>query len=134
MRVESRIFEILTIFFFSIGTIYLLWSREPAGSAALFLTGGLSLIVGTYFRFVARRLEAQARFGRLFAGELFRVYGGIARRTAGGRDRALDPDTAPRKRRPLRGPAPTASVKNETPMPINSPRARLSSCSRRSSS
>ena len=58
MRVESRIFEILTIFFFAIGTIYLLWSREPAGSAALFLTGGLSLIVGTYFRFVARRLEA----------------------------------------------------------------------------
>ncbi|CAN5783083.1 alpha/beta fold hydrolase [soil metagenome] len=56
---------------------------------------------------VALRLEAQARFGRLFAGELFRVYGGIARRTAGGRDRALDPDVAPRKRRPLRAPAPT---------------------------
>jgi Cytochrome c oxidase subunit IV len=58
MRVESRIFELLTIFFFVIGTIYLVTSREPAGSAALFLTGGLSLIVGTYFRFVARRLEA----------------------------------------------------------------------------
>ena len=58
MRVESRIFELLTIFFFAIGTIYLVLSREPAGSAALFLTGGLSLIVGTYFRFVARRLEA----------------------------------------------------------------------------
>ena len=58
MRVESRIFELLTIFFFAIGIIYLVLSREPAGSAALFLTGGLSLIVGTYFRFVARRLEA----------------------------------------------------------------------------
>ena len=58
MRVESRIFELLTIFFFVVGTIYLILSREPAGSAALFLTGGLSLIVGTYFRFVARRLEA----------------------------------------------------------------------------
>jgi len=58
MRVESRIFELLTIFFFAIGTISLVLSREPAGSAALFLTGGLSLIVGTYFRFVARRLEA----------------------------------------------------------------------------
>jgi hypothetical protein len=32
-------------------------SHEPAGSAGLFLTGGLSLIIGTYFRFVARRLE-----------------------------------------------------------------------------
>lgn len=57
MRVESRIFELLTIFFFAIGTLYLILSREPAGSAALFLTGGLTLIVGTYFRFVARRLE-----------------------------------------------------------------------------
>ena len=38
--------------------LYLILSQEPAGSAALFLTGGLSLIVGTYFRFVARRLEA----------------------------------------------------------------------------
>ena len=58
MRVESRIFELLTIFFFVVGIIYVVIAREPAGSAALFLTGGLALIVGTYFRFVARRLEA----------------------------------------------------------------------------
>ena len=57
MKTESRIFEILTIFFFGVGIIYLVLAREPAGSAALFLTGGLSLIVGTYFRFVSRRLE-----------------------------------------------------------------------------
>ena len=58
MKVEARVFEILTVFFFVVGTIYLVLSQEPAGSAALYLTGGLSLIVGTYFRFVARRLEA----------------------------------------------------------------------------
>ena len=57
MKTESRIFEILTIFFFVVAIIYLLVSHEPAGTAALFLTGGLSLIVGTYFRFVSRRLE-----------------------------------------------------------------------------
>ena len=57
MRTESRIFEILTIFFFAVAIIYLLIAHEPAGTAALFLTGGLSLIVGTYFRFVSRRLE-----------------------------------------------------------------------------
>jgi Cytochrome c oxidase subunit IV len=57
MKTESRIFEILTIFFFVVGTVYLLLAREPAGSAALYLTGGLSLIVATYFRFVSRRLE-----------------------------------------------------------------------------
>jgi hypothetical protein len=57
VRTESRIFEILTIFFFAVAVIYLLIAHEPAGTAALFLTGGLSLIVGTYFRFVSRRLE-----------------------------------------------------------------------------
>ena len=34
----------------------------------------------------------------------------------------------------LRGPAPTASVKNDIPMPISSPRSRLSFCSARSAS
>ena len=57
MRTESRIFEILTVFFFTVAIIYLVIAQEPAGSAGLFLTGGLSLIVGTYFRFVSRRLE-----------------------------------------------------------------------------
>ena len=32
------------------------------------------------------------------------------------------------------GPAPTVSVKNDTPMPISSPRSRFSFCSARSSS
>lgn len=57
MRTESRIFEILTIFFFVVAVIYVIIAQEPAGAAGLFLTGGLSLIVGTYFRFVSRRLE-----------------------------------------------------------------------------
>jgi hypothetical protein len=57
MKTESRIFELLTSFFFLVAIIYVLIAREPAGSAALFLVGGLSLIVGTYFRFVSRRVE-----------------------------------------------------------------------------
>jgi Cytochrome c oxidase subunit IV len=57
MRTESRIFDILTVFFFVVGIIYVLLAHEPAGTAALFLTGGLALIIGTYFRFVSRRLE-----------------------------------------------------------------------------
>jgi hypothetical protein len=57
VKTESRIFEILTTFFFVVAIIYLVIAQEPAGTAALFLTGGLSLIVGTYFRFVSRRLE-----------------------------------------------------------------------------
>jgi Cytochrome c oxidase subunit IV len=57
MKVESRIFEILTAFFFLVGIVYAVLAQEPVGVAALFLSGGLALIVGTYFRFVSRRLE-----------------------------------------------------------------------------
>jgi hypothetical protein len=57
MKVESRIFEICTAFFFVAGIVYTILAREAVGVAALFLTGGLSLIIGTYFRFVSRRLE-----------------------------------------------------------------------------
>lgn len=57
MKVESRIFEIITAFFFLCGIIYSVLAREPVGTAGLFLTGGLALIIGTYFRFVSRRLE-----------------------------------------------------------------------------
>ena len=57
MKVESRIFELLTVFFFVCAVVYGIASKEAAGIVALTLTGGLCLIVGTYFRFVARRLE-----------------------------------------------------------------------------
>jgi hypothetical protein len=57
MKVESRIFGIITAFFFLAAIVYAVLSHEPVGIAALFLTGGLSLIIGTYFRFISRRLE-----------------------------------------------------------------------------
>jgi hypothetical protein len=57
MKVEARIFELVMVFFFVIAIIYAVLAREPVGIAALFLTGGLALIIGEYFRFVARRLE-----------------------------------------------------------------------------
>ncbi|MHA6621903.1 cytochrome c oxidase subunit 4 [Pseudonocardia sp. DLS-67] len=57
MKVESRIFEIITAFFFIAAIVYTVLAREAVGAAGLFLTGGLSLIIGTYFRFVSRRLE-----------------------------------------------------------------------------
>lgn len=58
MKIEARIFELITAFFFLSVVIYGLWSHgEPVGSAGLTLAGGLTLIVGTYFRFVARRVR-----------------------------------------------------------------------------
>jgi hypothetical protein len=57
MKVESRIFEIIMVFFFIAAIVYAVLAQEPVGIAALFLTGGLALIIGGYFRFVSRRLE-----------------------------------------------------------------------------
>ncbi|MGH3774403.1 MAG: cytochrome c oxidase subunit 4 [Pseudonocardiaceae bacterium] len=58
MRVEARIFEINTAFFFLCAVVYGLWSAgEPVGTVGLTLTGGLTLIIGTYFRFVSRRVR-----------------------------------------------------------------------------
>jgi hypothetical protein len=59
MRVEHRIFEIIAVFCFVVGIVYTVLAQEAVGIAGLFLTGGLALIVGTYFRFVARRLEGR---------------------------------------------------------------------------
>jgi hypothetical protein len=59
MKVESRIFEIVAAFCFLVGIIYTVLAQEAVGIAGLFLTGGLALIVGTYFRFVSRRLEGR---------------------------------------------------------------------------
>ncbi|HTF46873.1 MAG TPA: cytochrome c oxidase subunit 4 [Pseudonocardia sp.] len=60
MKVESRIFEICTVFFFVCAIVYsILAPREAVGIVGLTLTGGLSLIIGTYFRFVSRRLETR---------------------------------------------------------------------------
>lgn len=57
MKVEGRIFEAIAVFCFVVAAIYAVWAGEPVGIVALSLTGGLCLIVGTYLRFVARRIE-----------------------------------------------------------------------------
>ncbi|BBG01269.1 MULTISPECIES: cytochrome c oxidase subunit 4 [Pseudonocardia] len=57
MKIESRIFEICTGFFIIAALAYMFIAQEVVGTTALWLTAGLSLIIGTYFRFVSRRLE-----------------------------------------------------------------------------
>lgn len=56
MKVEARVFEVCAAFFFLCGIVYALLAGEAVGTAGLFLTGGFALIIGTYFRFVSRRL------------------------------------------------------------------------------
>lgn len=57
MKVEARLFDVTTAFFFLAAIVYGFWAQEPVGLVALILTGGLSLIIGSYFHFVARRVE-----------------------------------------------------------------------------
>ncbi|RVW05609.1 cytochrome c oxidase subunit 4 [Rhodococcus xishaensis] len=65
MKIEAKLFEILTVFFILVAIVYgvfTAYSRtgiEWAGLTAIVLSAGLSLIVGTYFRFVARRLDVR---------------------------------------------------------------------------
>lgn len=64
MKVEARIFDIVTVFAFLVAAVYGAMTAymsdygiEPIGTVALILTGGLALLVGSYLRFVARRIE-----------------------------------------------------------------------------
>jgi hypothetical protein len=60
MKVEARLFDITTVFFFAAAVVYGFWAKEPVGMVGLILTGGLSLIIASYFHFVARRTENRA--------------------------------------------------------------------------
>ncbi|MDH6195032.1 hypothetical protein M2272_001661 [Mycobacterium frederiksbergense] len=66
MHIEARLFEILTAFFALSAVVYGVLTAmfahggvEWAGTTALALTTGLTLITGTFFRFVARRLDTR---------------------------------------------------------------------------
>nr|WP_090344290.1 cytochrome c oxidase subunit 4 [Mycolicibacterium malmesburyense]CRL75681.1 Cytochrome c oxidase subunit IV [Mycolicibacterium malmesburyense] len=66
MHIEARLFEFLTAFFILAAVVYAVLTAmfqyggiEWAGTTALVLTAGLTLIIGTFFRFVARRLDTR---------------------------------------------------------------------------
>jgi hypothetical protein len=66
MHIEARLFEILTAFFALATVVYGFLTAyfgdggiEWAGVTALVMTTGLTLIIGTFFRFVARRLDTR---------------------------------------------------------------------------
>lgn len=65
MKIEAKLFELLTAFFILVGIAYAVFtvmSRtgvEWIGVTCMALSAGLTLIMGTYFRFVARRLDTR---------------------------------------------------------------------------
>ncbi|MFT4088473.1 MAG: cytochrome c oxidase subunit 4 [Gordonia sp. (in: high G+C Gram-positive bacteria)] len=63
MKIEARIFEVIAVFFLVMGVVYTISTYfyrtgiEWIGVVCLFFSAGLALIAGSYFRFVARRVE-----------------------------------------------------------------------------
>ena len=58
MKVETKLFMYLAPFFAVVGVVYgyLVEWMEPVGYLALFLTAGMSLMIGFYFGFTGRRI------------------------------------------------------------------------------
>ncbi|MDT4891820.1 MAG: hypothetical protein QOE97_855 [Pseudonocardiales bacterium] len=65
MRTESRLFLGIAVFCWGASIAYGIWTKlsqghvEVAGLAALILSGGLLFISGSFFWFVARRIDAR---------------------------------------------------------------------------
>jgi putative Mn2+ efflux pump MntP len=57
MKVEALIFNLVTVFCIVAGAVYGVWSREPIGTTALILSGGLTGLIGGFFWFVSRRID-----------------------------------------------------------------------------
>ena len=59
MKVESLIFSIIGVFCIIAAVVYGLWAQEPIGTTALALSFGLCGLVGGFFLFVSRRIDAR---------------------------------------------------------------------------
>ncbi|NGO69508.1 cytochrome c oxidase subunit 4 [Streptomyces boncukensis] len=61
MKIQGKMFLWLSLFVLAVAIVYGLWSKEPVGTTALFLTFGLSLMIGFYLAFTARRVDTGAQ-------------------------------------------------------------------------
>ena len=59
MKVEALIFNVIAVASFVAAVVYGFWAQEPIGTTALLLTGGLCGLVGGFFWFVSRRIDAR---------------------------------------------------------------------------
>ncbi|PRY50463.1 cytochrome c oxidase subunit IV [Geodermatophilus tzadiensis] len=57
MKVEALILNLIAVFCVVTAAVYGIWSREPIGTTALVLSGGLSGLIGGFFWFVSRRID-----------------------------------------------------------------------------
>ncbi|GAA2078864.1 cytochrome c oxidase subunit 4 [Streptomyces albiaxialis] len=61
MKIQGKMFLWLSVFLLAVAVTYGLWSKEPVGTTALFLAFGLSIMIGYYLAFTARRVDTGAQ-------------------------------------------------------------------------
>jgi len=59
VKVEALIFNLIAVFCIAAAAVYGVWSREPIGTTALALSAGLTALIGGFFWFVSRRIDAR---------------------------------------------------------------------------
>jgi len=59
VKVESIIFNVIAAFCVAAAVVYGLWAKEPIGTTALVLSAGLTGLIGGFFWFVSRRIDAR---------------------------------------------------------------------------
>jgi hypothetical protein len=59
VKVEALIFNMIAVFCIAAAVVYGVWSREPIGTTALALSAGLTALIGGFFWFVSRRIDAR---------------------------------------------------------------------------
>jgi hypothetical protein len=61
VKIQGRMFLWLAVFILAMAILYGVWSKEPVGTTALFLSFALSVMIGYYLAFTARRMDAMAQ-------------------------------------------------------------------------
>jgi hypothetical protein len=61
VKVQGKMFLWLSFFILAMAIVYGIWSKEAAGTTALFMAFGLSVMIGFYLAFTAKRMDAIAQ-------------------------------------------------------------------------
>ncbi|WP_448623951.1 cytochrome c oxidase subunit 4 [Geodermatophilus sp. URMC 64] len=59
MKVEALIFNVIAFFCVVAAVVYGIWAQEPIGTTALVLSAGLTGLIGGFFWFISRRIDAR---------------------------------------------------------------------------
>jgi putative Mn2+ efflux pump MntP len=59
VKVEAAIFNIVAVACLVAGIVYGVWAKEPIGTTALILSFALTGLIGGFFLFISRRIDAR---------------------------------------------------------------------------